>query len=193
MFKQWRPSRKAQRTSLLFHSQVSPSILSVILSHTRYFTCSMNKILSHLLTVNHCVLLVFSLALDKNMTKKAMMPPTPAPRKWVCSTSAPSSTSSTNSLDVRIRAQSESIGQSKSMLLHCASFPWRLIHTDVFMCHLTFNRTKTYCLFCSSSNRSTVRAETEVGTKGEVPGVTSPGGSLSKHPRLTAVQSLLCL
>lgn len=42
---------------------------------------------------------------------------------------------------------------------------------------------------CSSSNRSDIRAETQVGTEGEESRVTSPGGSLSKRRWLTAVQS----
>lgn len=42
---------------------------------------------------------------------------------------------------------------------------------------------------CSSSNRSDIRAETQVGTEGKESRVTSPGGSLSKCLWLTAVQS----
>nr|XP_046248010.1 signal-transducing adaptor protein 1-like [Scatophagus argus] len=49
--------------------------------------------------------------LDKNTTKKAIMPPIPAPRKWASSISITSSTSSTNSLDMRMRTQSDSLGK----------------------------------------------------------------------------------
>ncbi|XP_041791318.1 signal-transducing adaptor protein 1-like isoform X2 [Chelmon rostratus] len=48
---------------------------------------------------------------EKNAPKKAMMPPTPTPRKWASSTSLHTSTSSTNSWNPRTRAHADSLGQ----------------------------------------------------------------------------------
>ncbi|XP_070765450.1 signal-transducing adaptor protein 1-like isoform X2 [Enoplosus armatus] len=48
---------------------------------------------------------------ENKAPKKAMMPPTPAPRRLSSSTSAPSSTSSTNSRDLRMRVPADTQGQ----------------------------------------------------------------------------------
>ncbi|XP_076582363.1 signal-transducing adaptor protein 1-like [Chaetodon auriga] len=47
---------------------------------------------------------------EKNAPRKAIMPPTPAPRKWASATSL-HSTSSTNSWDTKARAYTDSLGQ----------------------------------------------------------------------------------
>lgn len=94
-----------------------------------------------------------------------MMPPTPAPRKWTKSTSPPSTTAPTN----RVRSNSDDVRRSKSTLLHCVIF--------LVFCFLAII-CNTYCLICSSSPCSTVWAENEAGTKGEVCRVTSAGRSV---------------
>lgn len=155
MFKQWR--RKKKKNPLPFHCRVSRSVLSLPLRNSQWECFSLyvrhdsDHYLSYYLSWQWIIVCIwFSIELEQKAPKKALMPPTPAPRKLVSSTPTPSSTSSTNGQDQKMRVPQHPMGQSKSTALHGSTLPLKAF--NIF--RLSFQQISfqtQYIFFCCVS------------------------------------------